>query len=948
MASPLLLIDGHAAFFRAYHAIGRMNSRRTGEATNMVFGFAAMLAKLLREQRPDRLAVVIDASGDRGTFRSQIYPEYKAHRDPPPEDFRGQVDRCLELLRLLRIPVLAIEEVEADDVIASLVARFRQEHPEVPIRICSRDKDLTQLIAEGVELYDPQKDELLGTASVFGREGLRPEQVPDALALMGDPVDNVPGVRGIGPKTAAELVVRYGSLDGVRSHLDELSPKRREAIREAEATLDLSRRLVELRRDLAIPLAFEETSLDLGKADRAAVLGLLETLDFTRIRGEFATLLGGDASAPAAPAAPAAGHDAAPPGLFDGLEAPAAIETPPPPEWMAEVEIARDAARLDGLVASIREAAAKGGLPSIAVALGEGVPRAAERLGVAVSLDGERAVFVPLDAAAAGAGLDPSAALACVRTLLADAAVPLLGHDLKSGLVALRAAGVERSGPLVDSMIESHLADSVRAGHAVRDLAEGLLGLRTSRIEAALGAGRQRRSVAELPLETIAGHAGTDAALASRLHAHLAPTLAAAGLDRLARELEFPLLSVLAAMEFTGIRVDPEELDRQRAALEREREDLKERIAAASPSPFNPDSPKRLAEVLFNKAGDDPPGLGFRPIKRGKTGPSTDSEVLQKLAEDPRVDSPLPELVLEYRALGKLLGTYLVALRSAILPETGRIHARFHQAATATGRLSSSDPNLQNVPIRTERGREIRRAFVADPGHLLLAADYSQVELRMLAHLSGDAGLIDAFHADLDIHTAVAAEVFGVAAGEVTPSMRTTAKMVNFGIVYGITAPGLARRLGGGTSVERAAEIIDRYKRRFRGIESFLDACVQQARREGFVQTVLGRRRRIPEIESRNPMERAFGERAAINTVVQGSAADLIKVAMVELHARLRASHPRSRLLLQIHDELLLEVPQEEVEKVRDLLRTTMEQAMTLRVPLQVDCGAASDWLGAG
>jgi DNA polymerase-1 len=945
-APPLLLIDGHAAFYRAYYAIRRMNSRRTGEATNMVFGFAAMLAKLLRETRPEHLVVVIDASGDRGTFRSQIYPQYKAHRDPPPEDFSGQVERCLELLRALRIPVLAIEEVEADDVIASVVERLRREHPEIPIRICSRDKDLTQLLGEGVELYDPQKDAVLDTAAIFGREGLEPAQVPDALALMGDPVDNVPGVAGIGPKTAAELVIRHGSLEGVLAHLDELTPKRRAAIEAARELLPLARRLVELRRDLPIPLSLEEARVDLAGVDRGALLELLEALDFRKLREEFASLLpGGDLPGEAAAARATApiGHGEQG-GLFD-LEGPAESV---PPAWAPATELVLDESALDRLVAAIGAAVAQGTPISIDCETTGLVARTARLCGVSASLDGERAFYIPIRSPHPEGHLDEARVLAALAPILADESALLLGHNLKYDLTVLRCAGAVVRGRLADSMVESHLVDADRVGHGLKDLAEGVLGVRPQRIEALIGSGKAQRTFDTVPVEQAAPYAGADAVLARRLHDRFAPQIESMGLEALCREVEFPLVGVLAAMERSGIRVDAPTLDRQRTLLETEIGRLRGEIAAAAPVPFNPDSPRQVAAVLFNAPRDEPPGLGLRPLKRGKTGPSTDSEVLQKLAEDPRVDSSIPELILEYRGLVKLVGTYLVALREAILPQTGRIHASFNQTATATGRLSSSDPNLQNIPVRTARGREIRRAFVAEPGHLLLCADYSQVELRMLAHLSGDAGLLDAFERDLDIHTAVAAEVFAVEPRQVTPSMRSTAKMVNFGIVYGITAPGLARRLGGGTSTERAAEIIALYKRRFEGIERFLDGCVQQARTEGFVTTLLGRRRRIPQVHSRNPMERAFGERAAINTVVQGSAADLIKIAMVRLHAALAARFPRAHLLLQIHDELVVEAPREEADAVGALLRETMESAMRLRVPLQVDLGVGENWLDAG
>ena len=948
MGRTLYLVDGHAQFHRAYHAIrGPMHSPITGEPTNLVFGFTSMLLKVLRDQRPDYLVVVIDASGDRGTFRSQLYPEYKAHRPPPPEDFPPQVARCRELLGALAIPVVAIEGVEADDAIASLVARLRREAPELDIRIVSRDKDLTQLLDERTTLFDPQSDGPVTIEKLFGRADLAPSQVPDALALMGDAVDNVPGVKGVGPKTAAELIVRFGSLDGVLAHLDEISGRRGEAIREAAASLPLSRRLVELKRDLAIDLPLESARADPRQADRARVGEILRLLGFGRLRDEMNALVGGTPPAPttkvdASEPPPTRRSKVEPGGLFD--------EVPPPtsaPIADVPTSVVRDVESLGRLVDAVREAIRQGTPLSVDVETTGVVARSTLLCGISLSLDGREGFYVPVRSPEASSHLDEAAVLAALRPVLEDPAAVLLGHNLKFDLVVLRSCGVEPRGTLADTMIECDLAGPGEAGKRLKDVAERWLGVQGVRIEDLIGHGPSQRSFAEVPLAVAAPYAAQDVVLARRLHDRLLPELRAAGLEALCREVEFPLVGVLAEMEHRGIRVDPEELDRQRVAMEADLERLRRAINDASPTPFSPDSPKQLAAVLFSRLDAEPPGLGLRPVRRGRTGPSTDSETLERLAADPEVDSPLPGLILEYRGLTKLVSTYLVALKEAINPATGRIHASFHQAATATGRLSSSEPNLQNIPIRTARGREIRKAFRAEPGSLLLAADYSQIELRMLAHLSGDPGLLDAFRADRDIHVAVAAEVFGVAPEAVTSDMRSVAKMVNFGIVYGITAPGLARRLGGGTTRERAAQIIATYKARFAGIEAFLDQCVRTAREEGHVATILGRRRPIPQIASRNPAERGFGERAAINTVVQGSSADLIKVAMVRLHRRLREACPAARILLQIHDELVLEVPREEVERARAILVDSMEHAMDLRVPLRVETAASEDWFGA-
>ena len=950
MAETYFLIDGYAAFHRAYHAIrGPMHSPLTGEPTNLVYGFTAMLLKLLREQKPDRLVVVIDASGDQGTFRSQLYPEYKAHRDPLPEDFKPQVERCLELLRDLAVPVVAVEGVEADDAIASLVARVRREEPEVSIRIVSRDKDLSQLIDEKTALFDPQKDEFVDLERIFGRPGLVPRQVPDVLALMGDPVDNVPGVKGVGPKTAAELLLKYGTLENLLAHVEEIPGKRGEAIREAVETIPLARRLVELKHDLDIDLSKDASRADLAAADRAKSIELLRTLGFGRLRDELAKLLGEDGAASgAAGGSPSAKKPESVDlfgqhGLFDESAAP--VE---PGGFEAPCEVVRDAAAIEALADRMRAATAAGAPIAIDLETTGLAIHGSELCGIAIAFDGESGFYVPVRSPEQDSHRAEAEVLATLGSPLEDASAILLGHNLKFDLAMLRCASVVAKGRIVDTMIESHLADPGDAGHGLKDVAERLLGVRPRRIGTLIGEGRDRRSFAEVPLADAAPYAAQDVVLAWRLHEVLAPRLEAMGLSNLCRDVEFPLVGVLAAMEHCGIRVDPDELDRQREVLEKELARLRQEILEASPQPFNPDSPKQLAAVLFGSIHGEPPGLGLRPIRRGKSGPSTDSETLERLAADPEIETPLPQLVLEYRSLSKLVGTYLVALKNAIDPRTGRIHASFHQAATATGRLSSSDPNLQNIPIRTARGREIRRAFKAAEGHVLLSADYSQIELRMLAHLSGDPGLVEAFRADRDIHVAVAAEVFEVASEAVTSEMRSVAKMVNFGIVYGITASGLARRLGSGTTRERATRIIATYKQRFAGIETFLDRCVQSARTDGFVATILGRRRPIPQIASRNPAERAFGERAAINTVVQGSAADLIKVAMVRLDRRLAAELPSTRMLLQIHDELVLETPRDRLDEARAILVDTMEHAMELAVPLRVDSSSAENWFDAG
>jgi DNA polymerase-1 len=954
---PLWIIDGHAQFFRAYHALRPgMRSPITNEPTHMVFGFTGLLLKLLRERRPAHLVLVIDAAGDRGTFRSEIYPAYKAHREPAPQDFGPQVERCVQLCRLLGIPVVAVPRVEADDAIATLVRRVRRRHPQWPVRILSRDKDLGQVLDDHTLLVDGQTGTEMDAATLWEAKGIRPAQVVDMLTLMGDPVDNVPGAKGIGPKTAAALITRYGSLAGVLEHLHELTPAKRAAVEAAREGFAVGRRLVQLKEDCEVEAGVEDRQLDLSRADTAAVLELLHQLGFHRHRDELAELMGvkagaksqtegpiGAASVAVARASPSR-KSADGPSLFDASpQEPVAPATETDgsyrmlgtrPEIEAFVMQARAAAKLGATLAVDTEtdalSATRAGLVGISLAFRE-----------------REAVYVPLRSPQPERHLDWSAVRPLLQPLLEDPAVPKTAHNAKYDLIVLARHGVSVQGLVDDTLLSSQLADAGRVGHGLDALSEALLGHRNIPIESLIGSGASQRRFDQADLDAATAYAAEDADMALRLHAHLRPQLQRQGLAALLQDLELPLVGVIARMERWGIRVDARELDRQREGLERRLEAIREKVIAASPRAFNLDSPKQLAEVLFNPQDGAVPGLGLKVVKRTKTGASTDMEVLEKLAADPAVTTPVPSLLLEHRQLSKLVGTYLVGLKEAIDSADGRVHASFHQLGAATGRLSSSDPNLQNIPIRTGEGREIRKAFRPEHGFVFASADYSQIELRLLAHLSGDPALGEAFRRGEDIHRAVAAETFGVKPEAVTDEQRSAAKMVNFGIVYGITPWGLARRLGPEADVARAARIIEDYKRRFGRIESFLQACVARARADGFVATILGRRRPILQVHSRNPNERALGERMAINTVVQGSAADLIKVAMVRLDRAIAERFPKARLLLQVHDELLVEAPEPEGQAVLELMRRTMESAMELSVPLKADGGLGHDWYEA-
>ena len=967
------VVDGHAQFFRAYYAIrGGMTSPTTNEPTHMVYGFVGMMMRLLREQRPTSLALVIDAAGDQRTFRSQIYAQYKANRTPPPLDFHGQVQRCLEFTKLLGVPVFAIEQVEADDVIATIARRVQREKSSMRMRIVSRDKDLSQLVDAQTTLFDPQTGIDLGPEQLFETKGVRADQVADMLALMGDTSDNIPGVAGIGPKTAAQLITTYGSIDGLLANLDALTPKRRDAIVAAQDTLALARKLVALKEDCQIDFSYDAARLDLNRANVPAILALLGVLGFGRLRGEVETLLTGKSSIPAVdtrtpaqttpraitPAPKVArrtsADDAADAPLFAALiDAEQSITTEGAaialshPVHSAEYTLARTAAEIQAVIVDARAASAKGMRIAFDTETDSLNKVVARLCGVSLSWRKGQGVYIPTRSPDPSSHCSTTEALDLLRSLFEDATVGKVAHNAKFDIQVLRRHGVVVRGLVGDSMVASYVVDATRMSHSLDSLAQSQLDYTCVPIKDLIGSGDFQRTFDQVPIALAAPYASEDADIALRLDQILTDRIDADGLGALYRNIEVPLIDVLAELEFNGILVDAPELEKQCLRLSATTEEFRNSIIALAPHAFNPDSPKQLAAVLFNAPTAQPPGLGLKASKKVQGGPSTGIEVLERLAGDPTVESELPTQMIEYRRLKKLVGTYLEALRHAIEPATGRIHASFHQTGTATGRLSSSDPNMQNIPIRTQVGRDIRRAFVAPPQYELLACDYSQIELRVLAHLANDPAMIAAFQAGIDIHTAVAAEVNGIDPSQVTDQQRSGAKMVNFGIIYGITPWGLARRLGAGTTPSRAREIIDGYRQRFSRIDAFLIQCVEEAKSQGFVTTLYGRRRAVPQVHSPNAGERSLGERMAINTVVQGTAADLIKIAMVNIHKELSSAFPNVRMLLQIHDELLFEVPAMDLSAAQPWIVKHMESAANLRVPLRVESSNGVNWFDA-
>ncbi len=886
------VVDVNSLIFQVFHALPEMTSPQ-GEPVNAVFGFMRDVLYLVRQRKPDYLFCALDLPGP--TFRDEMYQQYKAQREETPEDLSPQMERIFELLARMGIPCLGAEGYEADDILATVAHQVEQHGGRCVL--VTADKDCRQLISERVVLLNLRKKAVLDRQGLLKDWGIEPEQVVDFQALVGDPTDNVPGVPSVGPKTAQKLLQQFGTLDGLYEHLDQITrPKLRQALEEHRQQALLSRSLVQLRRDVPVAIPWSR-----GRTDRfrlAEAAPVLEELGFRQIVEEFR-----QAGAESAPGQPKPAWDAQYEIVTSSDELRQAIEQVKGASWLA----------LDTETTSTR-------------------PLWSELVGISLAAEPGRAWYVPL---AAPAG-EPTLPWDEVRRLLApvleDPQVAKVGHNLKYDLLVLRRHGQTVQGELFDTMVASYLLEAGARSHSMDQLARRLLGHETIKISQLIGTGRNQRRMDQVPLELVGPYACEDADVPLRLRPKLEKLLGQQQLDRLFREVEMPLVRVLAEMEYHGIRVAPERLEQLQRRFQQELDRLEQEIYELAGRRFNIASPIQLREVLFEE-------LKLPVLKRTATGPSTDAEVLEELARE----HPLPAKVLEYRQFAKLKSTYVDALFDLIHPETGRIHASFNQGVTATGRLSSSEPNLQNIPIRTEQGRQIRWAFVPENSQWrFVAADYSQVELRVLAHFSGDEALCQAFARDEDIHARVASEVFGVPLEQVTPEMRRVAKTVNFGIIYGQTPFGLARQLQ--ISEEEAARYIDQYFARYPGVEEFILRVLRQCRERGYVSTLLGRRRTIRGVRENPSRHRNLAERTAVNTVIQGSAADLIKLAMLRVHERLGQEGHQGRLLLQIHDELVLEAPREEVPQVATLVRECMAGVWELRVPLKVDLSVGENW----
>ena len=956
----LYLVDASGYIFRAYHALPPLTRASDGLPVGAVAGYCNMLHKLLRElrggDRPTHLAAIFDMA--EVTFRNEIYPEYKAHRPPPPEDLVPQFALIRDATRAFNVDVVELAGYEADDLIAAYACRAREMGGRVTI--VSSDKDLMQLVDDQViELYDAMKSKRIGPAEVMEKFGVTPDKVVDVQALAGDSVDNVPGVPGIGVKTAAELITAFGDLESLLARAGEIKqPKRRENLIANAEKARISKRLVTLDRAAPVPTTLDDLRVE--AIDAAKLIGFLKGMEFNsltrRVAAEFEITDTGsiEAAAIAVPAsAPAEGGDAAAaaPAAANGIEA----WTPAAPAGRAEAEarlktpIDRTAYRALTDVASLEAYVARAfeaGTVAFDTETTGLDPMRDELVGVSLALAPGDAVYVPLrhgriardlmSSGEAPAQIEPAAALAILKPLLEDPGVLKIVQNGKFDISVMAEAGVAVA-PVDDTMLMSYALDAGLHGHGMDELSSRHIGHEPISFKEIAGSGKNMLTFDRIEIGRATQYAAEDADVTLRLHGLLKPRLAAEGMTSVYETLERPLISVLAGMERAGILVDRETLSRLSGRFAQKMGALEEEIHGLAGERFNLGSPKQLGDILFGR-------MGLPGGRKTATGAwSTDADVLEELAAQ---GHDLPRRLLDWRQLQKLRGTYTDALPGYINARTGRVHTSFALASTSTGRLSSSEPNLQNIPIRTEEGRSIRTAFVAPPGHVLISADYSQIELRLLAHVADIAPLKKAFRDGLDIHAMTASEMFGVPVEGMPGEVRRRAKAINFGIIYGISAFGLANQLG----IERgeADAYIKTYFERFPGIRAYMERTKAEARETGYVTTIFGRKAHFPNIKSTNPAQRGFNERAAINAPLQGSAADIIRRAMIRLPGALAEAGLSARMLLQVHDELVFEAPEAEAEATARLARRIMEEAalpaIQMSVPLTVEAKAGRNW----
>lgn len=877
----IYLIDGSSYIYRAYHAMGGLSNSK-GFPTGAIFGFCNMLQKTMKDRAPARIAVVFDAKGP--NFRHEMYPEYKANRPAMPEDLRLQIPKIHEIVEAYRIPSIAIAGFEADDIIATLSLEARRKGWQVII--VSGDKDLAQLVGNGILMWDPQKDVLYDPDGVEKKFGVPPELILDYMALVGDASDNIPGVPGVGPKTASNLLREFGSLEGVYSNLEKISQKKvKENLQKNKDIALLSRKLATLSEQAPVDRKLED--MVVLEQDSEKLREIFKELEFKRLMDELPARQTLD---------------------FSGYCTIVNMEDLV--QWVESLKAA--------------------GTFAVDLETTSTEPVRARLVGISMCAENGKACYIPVGHTY-GDQLRKEDVLAVIRPILEDASVGKYGQNIKYDMIVLKREGVDIKGIVCDTMLASYLLDPSRRGHSLDDLAEIFLEHRTIKITELIGTGKKQILFSDVDIERASPYACEDAEVTCRVAEILCPRLETEGLADLMRQVELPLIPVLVDMEVAGVRIDIPYLKNLSKEFGETLKEMEIRIHASAGEPFNINSPKQLGEILFGK-------LGMTGVKKTKTGLSTSLDVLEELA----VQHELPRLILDYRSIFKLKSTYVDSLTNLVNPETGRIHTSYNQAVAATGRLSSSDPNLQNIPIRTGEGRKIRHAFIPDDGYRYVAADYSQIELRIVAHISGDERLKEAFSAGEDIHAITAASIFGCSPAQVVPDMRRRAKEINFGIIYGMGPYKLAGRIGVGLKMAR--QYLEDYYRTYAGVKRYMEELPERAKQDGFVTTILGRKRFLPDLNNPNKIAQQAAKRMAVNTTIQGSAADIMKLAMIRVHRAIEEKAIPARMILQVHDELVLEVREDAAKDAAALLKMEMEGVYPLSVPLIVDTAIGKNW----
>ncbi len=901
MKKKLFVLDGHAMCYRAYYAFIKnplINS--SGQNTSAIFGFARMLLKLINEQAPDYLAVAFDPPVK--SFRFRLYTEYKANRQKMPDDLRSQITEIKNMVATLGIPILESDEYEADDILGTVAEKCPSDKLEV--YLVTGDKDAYQLLKKNVKIYAASKGiseyEIYDHESIVNKVGLTPDKIIDYMALMGDTSDNVPGVKGIGEKTALKLITDYSTLDKLYENLDSIKGKTRELLETQKEMAYLSRDLVTIRRNVEVDLSLEKLAFNGINSTVAA--GYFNKIEMSSVARDFF-----------GSAAPAAG--------------PAAKK--PAGEKPKNYITIRSLADLQQMIDAVTAA----GIVSFDTETDSLQPVEANLVGMSFSIAENSGWFLPV----LSRGLfsddypDPSETLPLVKPLLENEKIKKVGQNIKYDLMVLRRAGITLRGIDFDTMIASYLIDPSERRHNIDDLAEHYLNYRTVTFKELVGTGKSAVPITEVPLEKLSDYAIEDADIAWRLYETFSPMIKRDELAELFREIELPLLEVLADMEYSGVRIDTAHFEMMRKDTQSRLVDVEKEIYRLAGQEFNINSTRELSAILFDK-------LGLKPLKKTKTGFSTDIQVLEGLQGRHEIIDSL----IMYRGLSKLQSTYIDALPRLISPVTGRIHTSYNQTVAATGRLSSSDPNLQNIPVRDEFGRQIRKGFIADKGFIIMSADYSQIELRLAAHFSADENMILAFQQGIDIHNMTASSVFGVDMNSITPDMRRQAKIINFATIYGVSPYGLSQQAEIG--MKEAAIFIEKYFQTYPGFRKYIDDTVAFAKEHGYVKTLMGRRRPVPEINSTTVFRREGAERVAINTPIQGTSADMIKIAMIHISDSMKKQKMKSRMIMQVHDELVFEAHDSEAGDLEAMVREKMEKAIELKVPVVVEIGKGNNW----